>query len=129
MSFVNEKSNSLNLTKYYKKDNLSTNSEVIRWVSDLRTTKGMSVSYFLLSDLSNRSDEDSDNTQIPGDAKYEMIEKAVKDKNVDLISAYGSFDGKPVVIGVNINRYEAFITVRKNNKANIDSLEKELALK
>ena len=129
MSFVNEKSNSLNLTKYYKKDNLSTNSEVIRWVSDLRTTKRMSVSYFLLSDLSNRSDEGSDNTQIPGDAKYEVIEKAVKDKNVDLISAYGSFDGKPVVIGVNINRYEAFITVRKNNKANIDSLEKELALK
>lgn len=124
-----KKNNSSNLTRYYRQDNLSTNSEIIRWVSNIRTTKGVSISYFLLSDLLNHSDEGSDNTQIPGDAKYEVIEKAVKDKNVDLISAYGSFEGKPVVIGVNINRYEAFITVRKNNKANIDSLEKELALK
>lgn len=124
-----QKSNSSNLTRYYRKGNLSTNSEVIRWVSNLRTTKGVSISYFLLSDLSNRSDEGSDNTQIPADATYEVIEKMVKDKNVDLISAYGSFDGKPVVIGVNMNRHEAFITVRKNNKANIDSLEKELVLK
>ena len=62
MSFVNEKSNSSNLTRYYRKGNLSTNSEVIRWVSDLRTTKGVIISYFLLSDLLNRSDEGSDKT-------------------------------------------------------------------
>lgn len=129
MSFVNEKSNSSNLTRHYKRDNLSTNPEVIKWISDLKTIRGVSISYLLLSDLLNRSDEGSDNTQIPGDAKYEVIEKMVKDKNVDLISAYGSFDGKPVVIGANINSYELFITIRKNNKANIAFLEKVLALK
>ena len=128
MSLIKEKSNFSNLTRYYKKDNLSTISESIRWLSGLRTIKDISISNFLLSDLLNRSDEGSDNAQLSGDATVAEIEKAVKEKSVDMISAYGTFEGKPIVAGININNYEAFITIRKNKKANIDLLEKELGL-
>ena len=128
MSFLNEKGNSSNLTRYYRKGGLSSSTDALKWISNLRTVSGMRVSYILLSDLLNRSDEGSDNCQLPGDVKYEDFEKAVKEKNVDLISAYGSFAGKPVVVGININRMEEYITVRKNNKADIDALERELAL-
>ena len=128
MSFLNEKNNSSNLTRHYRKGGLSSSSDALKWISSLRTVSGIRVSYILLSDLLNRSDEGSDNCQLPGDVRYEDLAKVVKEKNVDLISVYGSFADKPVVIGINMNLMEEFITVRKNNKADIDALERELAL-
>lgn len=126
MELVREKRNISNLTRYYRDENPVDANVIIQWISDVRKINDVSISYILLNDLVNRSDEGSDNLQLPGDANIEVIENAINHRNIDVISAYGTFKGMPVVIGANINRCEKFITVRRNNKADIDALEREI---
>lgn len=128
MGLVREKRNSSNLTRYYRDENLAGRGALIRRLCEARALDGVSISYILLSDLLNRSDEGSDSIRLSGDAGPEDIEDEVNKRNIDMISAYGTFRDKPVVIGINLIRTEVFITIRKSSPADIDALEKELSL-
>lgn len=128
MSIINKTENSTNITRYYKKDSLKTIDAVVKWLSELKDISGLGISYIILSDLQNRSDEGSDNCQLSGDAGYNEIKRALNQREIDLISAYGSYDWKPVVIGVDINKFEIYITRRKNDRADINAIEEILEL-
>ena len=128
MNLIKEKSNLSNLTRFYVTDSLSSISDLAKWLSSLKDVSGISVADFTLSDLLNRSDEGSCNSQLAGDASYDDIYSAINGNTVDLISAYCSYNGKVAVIGANLNRHEIFITVRRKDMADIDSIEKELHL-
>lgn len=128
MSLNKEKSNNSNITRYYELKDIKNNLAAIKWISDSRKLPGFFVNYIYLSDLQNRSDEGSGNIQLEPEVSYETIVEGYKNRDVDLIYINGSYNGKPVVIGTDLRTNLLYITLRRKSPADIDSLERELAL-
>ncbi len=128
MEFVKERCNASNLTRYYCADALRDADAIIRWLSDIRAIEGFEISYILLRDLMNSAEEGSDTLRLSGDALIEKIQSEVRDRSIDVISFRGTFRDKPIVIGAKLSRFELFITLRLSNKADIETIEKELSL-
>ena len=128
MERVRERGNATNLTRYYRIDSLKNAEALIRWLSDVRENEKVDISYILLRNQLGRSDEDSDSLRLAGNVKYEDLVNEVKQRNIDVISMSGTFMDKPIVVGAKFERHEVFITVRLSNKADIDLLERLLAL-
>lgn len=128
MSLNKEKSNNSNITRYYELNDIKNNLSAIRWISDSRKLSGFFVNYIYLCDLQNRFDEGSTNIQLDPDVSYETIIECYKNRDIDLIYINGSYNGKPVVIGTDLRKNLFYITLRKKSPADIDSLERELAL-
>lgn len=123
MKLVRERRNTSNLTRYYRSEDLSDATTILRLISDVRAIEKLSISYILLSNLMNREDGDIGSLKLPGEVSYENLANEVMDKSIDAVSMYGEYAGKPIVIGANLNRLEVFITIRMNNKADIDALQ------
>ena len=128
MEIVKERRNASNLTRYYRVDELTDNDAMISLLCDIRKTENLNISYILLSDLMNRSDEGSDNLRLSGNVDIEEFQNEVRQRNIDVISMNGTYKDKPVVIGAKLLRREIYITIRLSNKADIDAFEKEIKL-
>ena len=128
MEIVKERRNASNLTRYYRVDELTDNDAMIRLLCDIRKTENLNISYILLSDLMNRSDEGSDNLRLSGNVDIEEFQNEVRQRNIDVISMNGTYKDKPVVIGAKLLRREIYITIRLSNKVDIDAFEKEIKL-
>lgn len=128
MEIVKERRNASNLTRYYRVDELTDSDAMISRLCDIRKTENLNISYILLSDLMNRSDEGSDNLRLSGNVDIEEFQNEVRQRNIDVISMNGTYKDKPVVIGAKLLRREIYITIRLSNKADIDAFEKEIKL-
>ena len=128
MEVVKERRRASNLTRYYRADDLADGDAIIRRLCDIRAIEGLDISYIVLRDLVNRSEEGSDTLRLSGNAQIEELQRELQAREVDMISLDGTFMGKPIVIGAGLRNLELFVTVRLNNKADIDAIEKELSL-
>ena len=114
MSLIEEKSNNSNVSRYYHVENVSNISDAVEWICSVIKSKTVDPMYISLSDLVNRSDEGSGNTQLDAKATYDDIMHELDDKNIDIISVIGRFQEKPVVIGVDLRNTQCFLTARKS---------------
>ena len=128
MSLIEEKSNNSNVSRYYHVENVSNISDAVEWICSVIKSKTVDPMYISLSDLVNRSDEGSGNTQLDAKATYDDIMHELDDKNIDIISVIGRFQEKPVVIGVDLRNTQCFLTARKSKKFDFEAIENKLNL-
>ena len=128
MSLIKEKSNNSNVTRYYELQDIKNNLTAIKWISDSRKLPGLVVNYIHLSDLQNRGDEGSGNTQLEPDVNCETIVECFNNRDVDLIYINGNYNGNPVVIGADLRTNLLYITLRKKAPADIASMERKMSL-
>lgn len=128
MSLVKERNNGTNITRYYNLEQVSSNSSAVEWISSVRSVGGVDVEYIYYSDLMNRSDEGSGNVQLDAQVTVDTMKQEIKKRDVDLITLNCRFNGKPLVIGVDLRTNLAYLTIRKRTPADVDLFENMLKL-
>lgn len=126
MSLIKEESNNTNLTRYYSISQAKTVDTAVMWISDIRRISSISTNYIYFSDLTNRFDEGSESVQLEANASLSDMKKCISENSIDDILLNGKYDGHPVVIGVDLYEKQAYITIRKKDPADINSLERAL---
>ncbi|MCI7451145.1 MAG: hypothetical protein MSD68_15925 [Blautia sp.] len=79
-------------------------------------------------DLINRSDEGSGNVQLDAQVTVDTMKQEIKKRDVDLITLNCRFNGKSLVIGVDLRTNLAYLTIRKRTPADVDLIENMLKL-
>lgn len=128
MSLIKEKINNANITRYYNTNQIKTVDAAVIWISNIRNIKSISTNYIYLSDLNNRFDENSDSIQLDANVDLIDLKKSVEESSINMIFLNGKYNKYPVVIGVDLCKLMVYITIRKNNPADINALEMELLL-
>ena len=129
MSFIKEKNNVTNITRYYTSDLITCGIEAVEWICTAKDMEGLIVDYIYYSDLQNRSDEGSGSVQLNADVSLSEMINNYNNRNVDIITIVGEYDNALVVIGVDLRNRNVFLTTRKKIPADIKSIEKKLQLK
>lgn len=129
MSLLKERSDKINLTRWYSISQVKTVDDAVTWLSDVRKIPDVSTNYFYFVDLINSFDEGtSESVQLEANVSLNDMEKCARENSIDVISLIGEYDGHPVVVGVDLYKKQAYITIRKKDPADIDALERELNL-
>lgn len=129
MSLVKERKNGTNITRYYKLEQVFSNLSAVEWISSVRSISGVDVEYVYYSDLMNRSDEGSSNVQLDAQVAVDTMKQELKMRDVDIITLNGTFNGKPLVIGVDLRNNLVYLTIRKRMPADVELIEKMLKLR
>ena len=129
MSLVKERKNGTNITRYYKLEQVFSNLSAVEWISSVRSISGVDVEYVYYSDLMNRSDEGSSNVQLDAQVAVDTMKQELKMRDVDIIKLNGTFNGKPLVIGVDLRNNLVYLTIRKRMPADVELIEKMLKLR
>ena len=129
MSLVKERKNGTNITRYYKLEQVFSNLSAGEWISSVRSISGVDVEYVYYSDLMNRSDEGSSNVQLDAQVAVDTMKQELKMRDVDIITLNGTFNGKPLVIGVDLRNNLVYLTIRKRMPADVELIEKMLKLR
>ena len=129
MSLVKERKNGTNITRYYKLEQVFSNLSAVEWISSVRSISGVDVEYVYYSDLMNRSDEGSSNVQLYAQVAVDTMKQELKMRDVDIITLKGTFNGKPLVIGVDLRNNLVYLTIRKRMPADVELIEKMLKLR
>ena len=77
----------------------------------------------------NRSDEGSSNVQLDAQVAVDTMKQELKMRDVDIITLNGTFNGKPLVIGVDLRNNLVYLTIRKRMPADVELIEKMLKLR
>ena len=128
MAFINEKENNTNITRHYRSDSLKTDKDIVKWFSDARNITGLSTKYIELCDLDRRSDEGSTSCQLEANVCFDELKRAFDNSSIDIIALLGNYYNKPVVVGFDLVKHMAYITIRKKDLADIDDLAIKLKL-
>ena len=128
MGLLQEKHTTTNITRDYRSDSLTTNKDVIKWLSNARSITGLTTKYIELCYLKERSDEGSNNRQLEAKVSFDELEKVFNNSSVDLILLVGYYYNKLVVVGFDLVERVAYLTIRKKDPADIDDLEVQLKL-
>ena len=128
MSIIREKRNHSNITRYYQVQHVSNTEEATRWICLIVGLDEFETNYLYLSDLVNRWDEGSGDLQIDPPISEDAVLQEVVSRNADLISVNGKYKGKPIILGVDLKNYSVFVTLRKKEAADIESIERQLEL-
>lgn len=129
MGLVKERKNGTNITRYYKLEQVFSNLSAVEWISSVRSISGVDVEYVYYSDLMNRSDEGSSNVQLDAQVAVDTMKQELKMRDVDIITLNGTFNGKPLVIGVDLRNNLVYLTIRKRMPADVELIEKMLKLR
>ena len=129
MSLVKERKYGTNITRYYKLEQVFSNLSAVEWISSVRSISGVDVEYVYYSDLMNRSDEGSSNVQLDAQVAVDTMKQELKMRDVDIITLNGTFNGKPLVIGVDLRNNLVYLTIRKRMPADVELIEKMLKLR
>lgn len=129
MSFVKERKNGTNITRYYELEQVFSNLSAVEWISSVRNISGIDVEYVYYSDLMNCSDEGSSNVQLDAQVTVDTMKQALEMRDVDIITLNGTFTGKPLVIGVDLRNNLVYLTIRKRMPADVELIEKILKLR
>lgn len=128
MSLVKERNNGTNITRYYNLEQVFSNLSAVEWINSVRSISGVDVEYIYYSDLMNRSDEGSSNVQLDAQVAVDTMKQELKTRDVDIITLNGTFNGKPLVIGVDLRSNLVYLTIRKRKPADVELIEKMLKL-
>lgn len=129
MSFVKERKNGTNITRYYELEQVFSNLSAVEWISSVRSINGIDVEHVYYSDLMNCSDEGSSNVQLDAQVAVDTMKQALEMRDVDIITLNGTFTGKPLVIGVDLRNNLVYLTIRKRMPADVELIEKILKLR
>lgn len=129
MSFVKERKNGTNITRYYELEQVFSNLSAVEWISSVRSISGIDVEYVYYSDLMNCSDEGSSNVQLDAQVAVDTMKQELEMRDVDIITLNGTFTGKPLVIGVDLRNNLVYLTIRKKMPADVELIEKMLKLR
>ena len=129
MGLVKERKNGTNITRYYKLEQVFSNLSAVEWISSVRSISGVDIEYVYYSDLMNRSDEGSSNVQLDAQVAVDTMKQELKMRDVDIITLNGTFNGKPLVIGVDLRNNLVYLTIRKRMPADVELIEKMLKLR
>lgn len=137
MAFIEEvKTFSGAIIRYYKLDNIKTEIDAIRWLSQVRNLEGFVASQIYFDDLLSY-DDGSERISFKGDANLNELEENIKKRSIATICIVGYYKGELVVIGSNFynynNRelfvpYEIDISKKIDSPADIDDLATQLKL-
>ena len=116
MTFKEEISNDSNITRYYD----SNDKDMLSWL--INAKKLESVKYQFIEAERNGSPV----RQISGYATITDLMILMKAVRPDAVQACGTYDGKPIVLGFNVNDKTVHITIRKSLPADINELEYKL---
>lgn len=128
MSRLNEKKNAHNTITYYFVESVNDNRSTACWMASLLKNNILVSEYITLKDLANRNDEGNTNKQLTAKATYDEIVKELDQREIDIISITGKFDGKPIVVGVDLRDCHVFVTTRNKESADLRMIEKQLDL-
>lgn len=129
MSFVKERKNGTNITRYYELEQVFSNLSAVEWINSVRSISGIDVEYVYYSDLMNCSDEGSSNVQLNAQVAVDTMKQELEMRDVDIITLNGTFAGKPLVIGVDLRNNLVYLTIRKRMPADVELIEKMLKLR
>ena len=128
MGFIKERNNGTNITRYYNLEQVFSNLSAVEWISSVRNISGVDVEYIYYSDLINRSDEGSSNVQLDAQAAVATMKQELNTRDAAIITLNGTFNGKPLVIGVDLRSNLVYLTIRKRMPADVELIEKMLKL-
>ena len=137
MAFIEEiKTFSGAIIRYYKLDNIKTEIDAVRWLSQVRNLEGFIASYIDFDDFLSY-DDGSERIEFRGDVNLSDLEENIKKRSIATISIIGYYKEELVVIGSNFynhnNRklfvpYEIDISKKIGSSTDLDDLAIKLKL-
>ena len=125
MAFIEEiKTFSGAIIRYYKLDNIKTEIDAVRWLSQVRNLEGFVASYIDFGDFLSY-DDGSERIEFRGDVNLSDLEENIKKRSIATISIVGYYKEELVVIGSNFynhNNRELFVPYEIDILKGIDSL-------
>lgn len=126
MRLIEEINDSTNLIRDYELACLPDEKAAVTWLYHVKDVEGITVSNYRMSDFMNRSDEGSGTKEFGPDSTAAMMMDHLSKNSIDMIAITGTYFSKPVIIGVNFNKKNAFIIILKRKPADVERLEKSL---
>ncbi len=112
---------------YYYKSTYSRN-ELVQWIYNIAQMKILGIKTISLNDYSERDVEGNTSKEYLSDVSLEEIQKYLIISYIETITVQFEYKDKPVLVGVNLQNNQIFITLRKRKLADISELEKILGL-
>lgn len=112
---------------FFNRSSLEDDS-ALRWLDSVRDKSGITVNHIVFKDQHRRSEDGGGNVRLKAGAAYPEMEEALRSREADLISLNCEYEGRPVVIGVDLRIYNVYITIRKKTPADSAALEALLQL-
>ena len=107
---------------------VSTRKSAIAWIIRVVKSSALSVDDILLDDVSRSNDDGNSSITIDRSiSEKELLEKC-DSSETDIISVNATFKDCPIVVGVDLNNFKPFVTLRNNKIPSLDELEKLLEL-
>ena len=128
MTLIREKISDYNITRYYSLVHVNFLINAVTWLSEVRNIDVIMTKHIDYSDEMNRSDEGSNSIQFSGTTGLDILKQEILNRSIDRISLTGKYKEKPIVIGIGLHDYMVGITIRQNDPADLESLEKLLKL-
>ena len=128
MSFVNEISNKGYIIRDYRISQVASNQEALTWLKNVCKIAGIRAKYFYFSDNLNRSEEGSESIKLGADSDLNYLIKELNERHVDYILLHAAFDGKPVVIGIDLSERVVRVTSDKSEPLDFAAVEQRLNL-
>ena len=113
----------------YNTPSISDKRSAISWLYNVLKSQIIKVCAINLSDISRSVDEGNTSTSISEVKSKNELFDMVKEYNTDIVSINADYDGKPIIIGVNLGNLKPFIVFRNSKKPNMNTLEKLFNLK
>ena len=98
------------------------------WIVKAAKVPSIEVDYYTLRDLTNRNDEGNTSSQLSGKANLSEMYGKVQEADIDIISMTGAYQGKLIVIGVDLRSKTISVTLNNSNSKLIDDIETLLQL-
>lgn len=128
MLFIKERSNFSNTTRGFRVQSISNKVEAACWLYNVKNLPELAVKHISMCDLKHGSDEGNTGIDFEPDVSLDKMVYELLNREIDYIFINAEFEEKPVVIGVNLHDYTAYITLRNKKMADIIMLENLLKL-
>ncbi len=122
MARVSKIENNSNIVLSYSLDKY-TEGDIFDWLITVSQNDAIHVRSIECSDPLNRSDEGNNSFTLGKIVSKEKIIDLCHTNGIDIISVVGTYEQKPVVIGVDLRSKNPFVTVRKSDLADYEKLE------
>lgn len=126
MRLIGEVNDSSNIIRDYELSCLTDEKTAVTWLYHVKDMEGMAVSSYRMTDFTNRSGEGSGSKEFGPDSTAAMMLEHLSKNNIDMIAMTGTYFSKPVIIGVNFTKINAFIVIVKREPADVEQLERSL---
>ena len=102
----------------YTLGKIQSRADAVAWLDSTRKIKGVAITNMILGNLGRRSKRNN-----IGISTY-----AINNQGEGAIVVSGTYNDKPFSVGVDMESLEEFIAIENRNRADIETLERELGL-